>query len=151
MRQTLTLITLAALSACGAEPPTNCAVARKKVYACIDRITKAGRPSSDNIFDVCVPMADPRRFRGTWAKDFEFNEFHEGQKIKAEDAWQHHEPTTRLWGDALEQYTSDEMAYVIEIEFVGRRPVCNFTEPVRDIVVDDLIRTDIIERSPSKM
>lgn len=117
----------------------------------MDRITKAGQRSSDDIFEECVPMADPQRFRGTWATDFEFNKFYEGQKIEAEDAWQYSEPTTRLSGDALTQYTSDDMAYVIEIEFVGRRPVCNFTEPVRDILVDDLIRAEIIERSPSKM
>lgn len=151
MRYSLILITVGALTACSEAQPIACEVAQQEAFACIERVTRSGQNYGDAIFDECVPMSGSQRFKGTWATDFEFNEYYDGKVVSADDAWQHPEPTTRLWGDALEQYTSDDMAHVIEIEFVGRRPLCNFTEPVRDIVVDDLVRARIIERSPSRM
>ena len=39
----------------------------------------------------------------------------------------------------------------MEVEFVGRYPLCNLTQPGRDIIVDDLIRARTVERTPSKM
>lgn len=96
-------------------------------------------------------MSEPQRFTGTWVTDFEFNEFHEGQVLTAEEAWHLRDATDRLWGAALERHASENSAYVMEVEFVGRYPLCYLAEPGRDIIVDDLIRARTIERSPSKM
>lgn len=117
----------------------------------MDRTAGSGERNGGAIFDECIPMSVPQRFTGTWATDFEFNQFHEGQVLTAEEAWQRQDATDRLWGDALERNASDNSAYVMEVEFVGRYPLCNLTEPGRDILVDDLIHARTIERTSSQM
>jgi hypothetical protein len=147
MRHWLLLIVVTSLSACSEEQLVDCKIAEQEVFACTGRFVQ--RTGSD-FFEECVPMTEPQRFHGTWATDFEFNEFYSGKVVAAEDAWQFPEPTTRLWGDPLEKYERDGLANVLEVEFVGRRPICNFTEPVRDIIVDELIHVRVIDQRPSK-
>ena len=151
MRHRTALLIVGVLTACSDERPVDCEVLRDQAIACMDRVAGSGERNSDAIFEECVPMSEPQRFTGTWVTDFEFNEFHEGQVLSAEEAWQHTDPTDRLWGDAVEGYASDNSANVMEVEFHGRYPLCNLTEPGRDIVVDDLIRTRTIQRTPSNM
>lgn len=147
MRRWLLLIAVSWQSACSGAQTIDCKVAEQEVFACLDRFVQR---SDSDFFEDCVPMAEPQRFHGTWATDFEFNEFYSGKIVAAEDAWRFPEPTTRLWGDALEKYSADDLASVLEIEFVGRRPICNFTEPVRNIIVDELIHVRVIDQRPSR-
>jgi len=151
MRHWTTLLIVAALTACSDKRPVDCEVLRDETFACMDRVAGSGERNSSAIFDECFPMSEPQRFTGTWATDFEVNEFHEGQALTAEEAWRHQDATDRLWGTALERHASDNSAYVMEVEFVGRYPLCNLTQPGRDIIVDDLIRARTVERTPSKM
>ena len=151
MRHWTTFLIVGALTACSDERPVDCKVLRDEAFACMDRTAETGERNVGAIFDECVPMSEPQRFTGTWVTDFEFNQFHEGQVLPAEEAWQHQDATDRLWGDALERHASDNSAYVMEVEFVGRYPLCNLTEPGRDIIVDDLIHARTIERTPSQM
>ena len=77
MRHWTTLLIVAALTACSDKRPVDCEVLRDETFACMDRVAGSGERNSSAIFDECFPMSEPQRFTGTWATDFEVNEFHD--------------------------------------------------------------------------
>jgi hypothetical protein len=149
MRHWSLLFALVSLSGCSDAQPIDCEVVEQEVFACLDRYTDGGEIRS--FFEECVPMAHAQRFRGTWATTFEYNEFYNGKLVTAEEAWQFPQPSTNLVVDDtdLEKFEVDDLANVLEVEFIGRRPICNLTDPVRDILVEKVISVRVIDERPS--
>jgi hypothetical protein len=138
---------LALLSACSTEgPPNSCP--REGDEALEQCFSAHAEESFRSFVEECLPSVEPSRFEGTWANDFEFDEFHQGRKLAADDAWRFTDSTTKLevGGTALESFTTDRNASVLYVEFTGRKVPCAIFGPDYDvIVVDRVISRDIIE------
>jgi hypothetical protein len=104
------------------------------------------------LFDKCFSMDKPERFSGTWSTDFEWSQFYSGQTLSGDKAWRYQNPPVVLVteGSKLEKYVNADLANVVEVEFIGRRPSCNLKGHKRYIVVDQVITDRVIEASPSK-
>lgn len=143
---------LALLAACSAEgPPDFCPQEGDEV---LEQCFSANSKESFRSFvKECLPPVDQSRFEGTWATDFEFDEFFEGQELAADDAWQFRDHTTKLEveGTTLEPFTTDKNASVLYVEFSGRKVPCGIFGPDYDvIVVDRVISRRVIESRPSE-
>jgi hypothetical protein len=138
------------LIACDVKKPLDCKVVENEIHTCFKQ--NRAEPSQDRVFQKCVPLAEPERFHGTWATDFEFNEFYAGEILPTERVWQFPKPSTSLviGKSELRKYNSNHMAHVLEVKFIGRRPVCNVTEPYRQIIVDQVSDVKVIESRPTR-
>jgi hypothetical protein len=148
MRYLSLMIAIASLPSCNRAGPLNCKAIEQRVYACLDRFAQGAEQLK--FFGECMPMSQPQRFRGTWATDFEFNQFQSGEATPSADPLKLSEPYYQLWGHSLEKYQVGSWATVAEMEFIGRRPVCDLTDPARDILVDRVIRVRVIDQRPSE-
>ena len=83
--------------------------------------------------------------------DFELNAFYENKIYSADEQIDLESAYTSLEveGTELDQYLSDDMYNVLEVRFVGRRTLCDFTAPYRQIVVTRILETEIIREQPS--
>lgn len=145
------LIGLICLSASKAAEPINCETVEKDLDACADRVLRVDRGGERVFIEECLKLAEAERFHGTWATDFEFNEFYNGEMLAPNQVWQFPEPSTVLVteGSDLGGYDIGASAKVFEVDFIGRRNACNLTEPIRAIVVDEVMDVRLIDDRPS--
>ncbi|TIX49388.1 hypothetical protein [Alteraurantiacibacter aquimixticola] len=86
--------------------------------------------------ESCVPLAPVERITGTWTLDAEGDAF-------AEEG----SGTRRLVyeGTQLEDVVRTGRDAVLEVEFVGRRPLCGLEEVYPYIVVDRVLSRRVID------
>ena len=137
-----------ALAGCSDAPPADCQTAIREWPQCFDRYRD--RPRA--FFLNCIPYAAPERMAGSWARDFEFEEFYENQTIPLAQAIRFRPRSVRLLLDApLHRDANGTLqASVSWIEFEGRRPVCDIIPEERMIVVDRVVSERIVEIRPSE-
>lgn len=95
----------------------------------------------------CQPYSETQRIAGTFAEDFEFNEFIEGSKISANEAWQIRERSTKLDIEQPLHLDTDgnPKAIVTYLVFDGRRPLCDLIPEERWLIVDRIVSEEPIE------
>lgn len=84
----------------------------------------------------CFPFSKPERITGAWVAGFETNEFYEGEPASAS-------LVNRRVGDtqlAIEiPVRSGPFLQMYQLDFVGRRSLCDMGFPKHIIVVDRII------------
>jgi hypothetical protein len=154
MLRRMFLIGCLTLSGCAADDPVECAVAEVAIFACMgSEEAKQFMTGGDTraFFERCIPMSEPEILHGTWSTDFEFNVFREDEVVEGERAFQIPKRWAELVvaGTRLERLWSADAAQAYEVTFVGRKPLCNLTEPVTQILVDRVTSVRVLEKLPS--
>lgn len=137
------------LAACSASPPPDCNEIAKQIPECMGKYADM---NSRDILLKCEPYSKPQRIAGTWAHDFEFDEFYEAREIAAEEAWKYRDRSTELLTDAplmtdAAGVTQATVSYVI---FEGRRPLCDLGGWKNWLIVDRILSERIIEARASE-
>jgi hypothetical protein len=139
------------VASCGTSASPDCAKVRKEWPRCLE--TYENRPDlAREFFLNCLGYSEPQRIAGTWARDFEFNEFYEGQRVPFEQAWQFRLRSIPLLSDVPVPKAAEAkgQASVAWIEFEGRRPLCDVIPEDGTILVDRIYSMRVIEARPSK-
>lgn len=136
-----------ALVGCGASERVDCEHVRTQFWQCFEDTSAMG--NDQDRLPKCMPYSAPMRITGTWATSFEYNQFFEGRSVAPEEAMRSPEKSTYLdvSGTPLTEYEgSPQTSTVVDIEFIGRRPVCDVLHDYRVVMVDRLISRRVIER-----
>ena len=142
-----TILAIALLSGCDEAAEPDCDAVREEIFECMDWIGE--RPIMGDL-DDCIPMQQPETIEGTWAQGFEFNQFYEGRRLTFDEAFQFPETTTSVWPqEGIEAVGDPEANSVVYVSFEGRRPVCDASDDHRDIWMDRVIASEVIEERPS--
>ena len=96
-------------------------------------------------------MSAAKRYHGTWANSFEFNQFTDGEVITSDRAFEYRAAPTELdvEGTELQKYHTGDRTRVLEVDFIGRTHLCNLAKPVTYIQVDRVIATRLLKDRPS--
>lgn len=137
------------MTGCEATAPLDCATVEEELYACASKYRDEGERT---IFLECIPHSEAERISGTWVLSFEFTPFYEDQSLSFEEAARFHETMTQLIGpedDLLSTYEY-ESTKLYDLEFIGRRPLCNLLGPnFETITVDKVISKQLVDERPS--
>ncbi len=133
------------LAGCAPAQPLDCKAVARQMLQCT--ANKGGQTS----FFECQPYSKSQRIKGTFAYDFEFNEFYEGRKISADHAWQFPERSTKLLiGKPLHlDANGNPKEIVTYLVFEGRRPLCDLIPEERWLIVDRIISEELIRARQS--
>ena len=146
MRTVLLLGACLSLAGCSEPAEVDCDVVTNEIYDCMDRL--AGLATAE--IEGCIPLQASERIEGTWAQDFEFNQFYENRRLTFEEAFHFPDITTSVWpGEGVEPVDTPETSSVVWVVFEGRRPVCEASDDHRDIWMDRVIESEVIEERPS--
>ena len=132
-----------ALAGCGKAPPPDCAAVTRQWPACFDKHRDDFRAFLMN----CIPYDEPERIAGSWVRDFEFEQFYEGQAIPFDQAWQFRPRTVTLLADVPVPRDAQGrlLASVSWVEFEGRRPLCDAIPQESTLIVDRVLSERIVE------
>ena len=139
-------------AACGNQPDPadqpDCGAAEARLDACLGANAAKG---SRAFLLACIPYSKPQRIAGTWAGDFEYNVFFDGQQVTVDRALSAPTPSVVLEGAPdLEKDSAGRKQTTVEyIEFDGRRPLCNLDPGHTVLVVDRIVSRRIIRTQPS--
>jgi hypothetical protein len=100
---------------------------------------------------ACIPYSKSQRIAGTWAGDFEYDPFFDGEKVTFERAFSQHSPFTTLSPDPeLARNSAGVRQKTLKyIEFDGRRPLCKVPNSPPVFIVEHVVSEQIIETRPS--
>lgn len=148
MHRWLLMIGFSLLAACGSAAPVDCKRVEQELNECMNR----NQPGEiEDCVAKYVPLSAEERYHGTWASTFEFNQFTNGKIITTEQAFAYRAAPTELDVEktALDRYWTADRSRVMEVDFIGRKHLCNLAGPVTYIRVDRVLATRIIEDRPS--
>ncbi len=138
--------------ACGVQPASSdapdCRAAAAKLDGCVKANMDKG---ARTLLLTCIPYSKPQRIAGTWAGDFEFHPFFDGQEVTVDRALSNPQPATRLSEDPelATNAAGIPQTTVKYIEFDGRRPLCDLTPGETVLVVDRIVSARTIGTRPS--
>ena len=125
------------LSSCQSGAPQDCEVADAEALQCIERY----RDKSDReMLEGCYPFSPSERIAGAWVTGFEINEFYEGAQASA-DLVHKQVGDTALEIESVKKRRPTPTIY--QMEFLGRRSLCDMGFPRHVIVVDRVLRRDM--------
>jgi hypothetical protein len=140
------------IGACGNQPnpasAPDCRAAAAKLDGCVKATIDKGVRV---LLLTCIPYSKPQRIAGTWAGDFEFHPFFDGQEVSVDRALSNPQPLTILSDDPQQATNSVGIPQttVKYIEFNGRRPLCDLSPGETVLIVDRIVSERIIGTRPS--
>lgn len=137
------------IGSCTQDRPLDCGQVQRAISSCMDG--KVANRGDRAFFEACIPMLKAKTFKGSWSRDFEFNVFRENQTVKADQAFNLPARWVELVveGTALDKLQKPGAAQVFQVSFIGRKPVCNLTEPVSYVLVDRILSARLVNERPS--
>jgi hypothetical protein len=117
----------------GVGSPKDCAEAMRHDFQCTGRF-----PAKDERLMLlsCFPFSEPKRINGAWVTGFEANEFYEGEQTSG--ARTHKGISDTQLVISIPSQPGPFMQFY-QLEFVGRRSLCDMGFPRHIIVVDRII------------
>jgi hypothetical protein len=122
---------------CKPSPPRDCATARRKALQCLSHRYPGGNHEA---LLACFPFSKPERIEGAWVEGFEHNQFFEGQRASAAQL------RSEAYGTQLETdmpTPSDGRLRAIQVQFIGRRSLCDMGYSPNVIIVDRFMSSAI--------
>ena len=114
-------------------PPRDCEAANKQGIQCTNRHANNGR----EMLLRCFPFSEPERIRGAWVAGFETNEFYEGEQVSGSLIGKR-VGDTQLEID-IQLRRPGPFPQMFQLDFIGRRSLCDMVFPNHIIVVDRII------------